>query len=207
MTGNILYSFRRCPYAMRARLALKISEISYEHREIILRDKPASMLAVSPKATVPVFITQSGRVIDESLDLMQWALAQNDPNNWLGKNQAETLKLIAGNDGPFKHHLDRYKYPSRYGDSDRGATDPEHRDKAFMIIADYESRLRAHDNLIGDAASLADFAIFPFVRQFANADRDWWDSASFPKTQAWLERHLSSALFQSVMTKHPLWTE
>ncbi len=207
MTGNILYSFRRCPYAMRARLALKISDISYQHREIILRDKPASMLAFSPKGTVPVFITQSGRVIDESLDLMQWALAQNDPNNWLGKNQAETLKLIAGNDGPFKHHLDRYKYPSRYGDVDRGATDPEHRDKACMIIADYESRLRAHDNLIGDAASLADFAIFPFVRQFANTDRDWWDRASFPKTQAWLERHLSSALFQSVMIKHPLWTE
>lgn len=205
--GNILYSFRRCPYAMRARMALRIAQIDYEHREIILRDKPASMLKYSPKGSVPVFITSAGEVIDESLDIMRRALAQNDPDNWLVGSSAESDELIAQNDGPFKHHLDRYKYPSRYGDATRGQTDPAHRDEACKIVADYEARLGEQNNLVGDKPCIADIAIFPFMRQFANTDRVWWDSAAYPRTHAWLERHLESELFKSVMTKHPLWTD
>ncbi len=204
--NNILYSFRRCPYAMRARLALRVSEIEYEHREIILRDKPASMLDRSPKGTVPVFVA-SGDVIDESLDLMLWALSQNDPDDWLAPDRTDMLNVIAGNDGPFKHHLDRYKYPSRYSDAPRSATDPEHRNAACEIISGYEQRLTAHKNLMSEAASLADMAIFPFMRQFANTDREWWDSAPYPGTRAWLERHLESPIFKVVMKKHPLWSD
>ena len=207
MMANILYSFRRCPYAMRGRMALKIAGISYEHREIILRDKPASMLEFSPKGTVPVFITGEGKTIDESLDLMRWALGQNDPENWLANTGAEAADLIENNDGPFKHHLDRYKYPSRYGDADRGATDPAHRAQACKIIEGYEARLTGQNNLMGDKLCIADIAIFPFVRQFANTDRAWWDSAPYPNTRAWLDRHLESELFKSIMTKHPLWAE
>lgn len=192
---------------MRARMALKIAEIEYEHREIILRDKPASMLQFSPKGTVPVFVKTGGHILDESLDLMAWALSQNDPGHWLPLGTTATLDLIAQNDGPFKHHLDRYKYPARYGKGDRSMTDPEHRDAACEIIQIYEALLGSHKNLMSDAPQWADFAIFPFMRQFANTDRDWWNSAPFPNTQAWLERHLESSLFKAIMAKHPLWSD
>lgn len=205
--GNILYSFRRCPYAMRARMALCAAQIEYEHREIILRDKPASMLAASPKGTVPVFIKSGGEVIDESLDLMHWALSQNDPHNWMSADKNQTADLISQNDGPFKHHLDRYKYPSRYGDAGRGQTDSAQRDAACEIIAGYEDRLKTGRNLTGDAPTLADIAIFPFMRQFANTDRAWWDNAPYPQTRAWLERHLASPVFIAIMKKHALWTD
>lgn len=205
---HILYSFRRCPYAMRGRMALIAAGISYEHRELILRDKPASMLAYSPKGTVPVFVTKNGQVIDESLDLMRWALTQNDPQDWLGGDASKTADLIAQNDGDFKHHLDRYKYASRYkDDAARGDVDLSHRASAQIFISTLETALTANANLARDTPSLADIAIFPFIRQFANTDREWWDSAPYPKTQSWLERHLGSELFKTCMTKHKLWAD
>lgn len=205
--ADILYSFRRCPYAMRARMALAAAQIDCEHREIILRDKPASMLEFSPKGTVPVFVMADGTVIDESLELMQWALEHSDPENWLNTDKTETLYLISINDGDFKHHLDRYKYPSRYGKGDRGTVDIEHRDAACEIIDGYETRLNRSKHLMGNTATLADIAIFPFLRQFANTDRSWWDSKPFEKTHAWLEGHLASDLFAQIMKKYPLWDD
>lgn len=203
---NILYSFRRCPYAMRGRMALHMAGIEYEHREVLLRDKPAAMLDASPKGTVPVFILTDGRVIDESLDLAQWALSQNDPENWLAPDINAMLALITQNDGPFKHNLDRYKYASRYQEGvARGDMNLEHRAAGFEFIAELEARLNEHDYLMSAASSLADVAIFPFIRQFANADKDAWTDAPYPKTQIWLENWVTSDLFKAIMTKHAVW--
>lgn len=201
----ILYSFRRCPYAMRARMALHISGIDYEHREIILRDKPASMLAASPKGTVPVFIKDNGEVIDESLDLALWALEQNDPKSWLSGYDA---RLVAHNDGPFKHHLDRYKYASRYDDTaPRGAVDLSHRDKAEVILLQLNQQLTDNAYLTGSAQSFTDIAIFPFIRQFAAVEPAWWAAASFSALRNWLNQHINSDLFKVIMKKHPLWSD
>lgn len=201
----ILYSFRRCPYAMRGRMGLKASGLEYEHREILLRDKPNDMLVISPKGTVPVF--QIGdQVIEESLELLLFALNHHDPSGWLDCDRAEADQLIARNDGPFKHHLDRYKYASRYEETAmRGDVDIRHRRKAEEIIADYEDRLSGHDFLLGEKQTIADIAIFPFMRQFANTDTHWWLEAPYPKSRAWLTRHLDSDLFKSIMTKFPVW--
>lgn len=196
---GVLYSFRRCPYAMRARLALDAAGIALEHREILLKDKPAEMLAASPKGTVPVLVLPDGRVIDESLDVMRWALGQNDPEDWLAAGGAMD-DLIATNDGPFKHHLDRYKYAARY----EGAVAEDHRAAAATILDGLERRLSNSPQLMGEKMSLADAAIFPFIRQFANTDRDWFDAQDWPHLQCWLEAHLDSARFRRVMTKHEL---
>ena len=201
----ILYSFRRCPYAMRGRMGLKISGLDYEHREILLRDKPAEMLSISPKGTVPVFQTDD-RVIEESLELLLYALNQHDPLGWLDCDQAEADTLIARNDKAFKHHLDRYKYASRYDENaKRGDVDLAHRAKAEEIISDYEARLNNHPYLLGEHQSIADIAIFPFMRQFANTDLVWWNEAPYSKTRDWLTRHIESDLFKSIMIKYSLW--
>ncbi|MDP5277411.1 glutathione S-transferase [Sphingomonas sp. DG1-23] len=193
----ILYSFRRCPYAMRARLALAVSGTGHELREVKLRDKPAEMLAASPKATVPVLVLPGGAVIDESLDIMRWALARNDPQGWLAGDDAG---LIAANDGPFKHHLDRYKYPERYG-SDPGV----HRASGLDLLAVLEARLASRDWLCGDRQSLTDAAIMPFVRQFAAVDRAWFEAQALPRVQGWLARQIASELFAEVMVVRPQW--
>ena len=201
----VLYSFRRCPYAMRARMALYVSGIDYEHRELILRNKPASMLAASPKGTVPVFITDDGVVIDESLDLALWALKKNDPKGWMSAYEPE---LIAQNDGPFKHHLDRYKYASRYDDTAaRGAVDLSHRDKAEVILTQLNQRLEANSYLSGPHVSFTDIAIFPFIRQFAAVEPEWWQSTPYAALRAWLEAHINSDLFKAIMVKYPLWED
>lgn len=200
MAEPVLYSFRRCPYAMRARLALDVSETPVEHREVLLRDKPAAMLEASPKGTVPVLVLEDGRVLDESLDIMRWALAARDPQNWLG-SATESQDLIATNDGPFKHHLDRYKYAVRYDDADPVF----HREEALACLQELENRLARHANLCGDQMSLADAAIFPFVRQFANADNTWFDEQPIPRIRMWLCAHLASQRFERIMSKHPLW--
>jgi len=202
----ILYSFRRCPYAMRGRMGLRVSGLNYEHREIILRDKPAHMLQVSPKGTVPVFITKNGQVIDESLDLLNFSLDHADPVGWRDCDMKEANSLILDNDGPFKHHLDRYKYASRYkDDAKRGDIDLEHRQEAEKTIVTYEARLKEQPYLLGVSQNLADIAIFPFMRQFANTDINWWNEAPYPATRDWLTRHIESDLFKSIMTKYPLW--
>lgn len=190
----ILYSFRRCPYAMRARLALHYAGIELEHREIILRDKPQAMLDASPKGTVPVLILPDETVIDESLDIMKWAATQNDPQNWL---QATDFALITHNDTIFKPQLDRYKYPTRYPDEDcTGA-----RATCENYFALLNDKLCATDQLGG----LTDYAIFPFIRQCANVDKDWFSALPYNALQNWLDAHLTSAIFQAIMKKHPLW--
>ena len=199
MAETILYSFRRCPYAMRARMALSSSGLEYEHREVVLRDKPPEMLEVSPKGTVPVLLTETGTVIEESLDIMRHALAVKDPEGWLEHDDPE---LVAANDGPFKHHLDRYKYATRY----EGADAETHRDAALDYLRTLDARLRQTPQLFGPAMSLADAAIFPFVRQFAHTDRAWFDALDLPGLQAWLAGHLASPRFADIMVKHAPWS-
>ncbi|MFT3966077.1 MAG: glutathione S-transferase [Sphingobium sp.] len=195
----ILYSFRRCPYAMRARLALIVSGQTVELREVALRDKPRALIEASPKATVPVLVLPDGRVIEQSLDIMLWALGRNDPDGWLkGHDHA----LIETNDGPFKHHLDRYKYPERH------AGDPlAHRAEGAAMLERLEGRLRVADHLCGPRPSLADAAIFPFVRQFAATDRPWFDSLPLPHVRQWLDGLTGSALFERAMIRPLPWTE
>lgn len=193
----ILYSFRRCPYAMRARLALLVSGTECELREVKLSAKPAEMIAASPKGTVPVLVLPDGRVIDESLEIMRWALGRNDPLQWLG---SEDTALIAANDGPFKHHLDRYKYAHRH------ASDPaEHRAAGMGQLELLDVRLAAHAQLCGTAMRFTDAALMPFVRQFAEADRPWFDAQPVPHVQRWLASHLASPLFQAIMVPFTPW--
>lgn len=195
----VLYSFRRCPYAMRARLALHYVGISCELREIVLRNKAPEFLETSPKGTVPVLVTD-GEVIEESLDIMLWALAQNDPDGWL--NSKETaLTLIAQSDGPFKTALDRYKYGSRFPGADASAE----RDTASVLLQQLNDRLSESPYLHGDSLGLADMAIVTFVRQFAFVDKDWFDAQDWPHLIRWLNAFLDSARFNSIMQKHPKW--
>lgn len=193
----ILYSFRRCPYAMRARMALWTSGLRCEIREVVLRDKPPEMLEASPKGTVPVLVLPNGTVIDESLDVMRWALARHDPEGWL--EGADEI-LIEQNDGAFKHHLDRYKYHPRYD------SDPmEHRDACMRIISQLEDRLAQRVNLCRDRPTLTDMAIMPFIRQFAATDRQWFDAQPIAGVQAWLAHHEGSELFRAIMIKLEPW--
>ncbi len=193
----ILYSFRRCPYAIRARLALLASGTICEIREVKLSAKPPELIALSPKATVPVLQLPDGGVIEESLDIMRWALARNDPENRIERSDEA---LIAANDGPFKHHLDRYKYPNRHG------TDPaEHRDAALDLLRPLEARLQASPYLCGDLMGLTDAALMPFVRQYAQTDRAWFDALPLPGLQAWLARLTGSSLFEAAMVRLAPW--
>jgi glutathione S-transferase len=196
----ILFSFRRCPYAMRARMALLVSETPVRLREVVLRDKPEEMIEVSPKATVPVLLPEEGRVIDESLAIMLWALERNDPHDWLDNQQA-SLDLIREADGGFKDNLDRYKYPTRY----EGVDPIEQRDAGVVFLKKLDEMIAPEGQLLGAEPRLADYAIFPFVRQFANTDREWFDALSLPALQKWLEGHLASDLFATTMTKYPQW--
>jgi glutathione S-transferase len=196
-TRPILYSFRRCPYAMRARLALTVSGSACEIREVKLSAKPAALLAASPKATVPVLVLPDGPVIDESLDIMRWALANRDPEHWLDRAD---WALVEANDGPFKAHLDRYKYPERH------SSDPaEHRTAGAEILAGLETRLAAHDYLCGASMGLADAAILPFVRQFAATDQLWFDAQPLPHVHNWLGRFVGSRLFAATMLRLAPW--
>jgi glutathione S-transferase len=200
----VLYSFRRCPYAMRARMAIAVSGQTCALREVVLRDKPMEMLEASPKATVPVLVLSAGDVLEESYDIMKWALAANDPDGWLSPTQGrleDIDALVQVNDGAFKHHLDRYKYPNRYAD-----VDPlEEREKGVKILRALDDRIRDAGFLFGARVSLADAAIMPFVRQFAHTDKEWFDSLDLPNLQNWLRRGLDSPLFKRVMQKYPAW--
>ncbi|MEE4279322.1 MAG: glutathione S-transferase [Halieaceae bacterium] len=196
----VLYSFRRCPYAIRARMALAYADIPVELREVLLRDKPPEMLRCSPKGTVPVLVLPDGRVIDESLEVMRWALAQNDPERWMATADATAL-LVERNDGEFKAFLDRYKYADRY---------PEHsahwyRDQNAGQLATLEQRLREQGWISGARSGFTDIALFPFIRQFAMVDRSWFDAAPYPALQRWLQYWLDSGLFARVMFKLPRW--
>ena len=196
----ILYSFRRCPYAMRARMALWVAGIAVELREVKLAAKPPQLAEASPKATVPVLVLSDGSVIDESLAIMRWALAQNDPEGWLA---GDDTALIATNDGVFKYHLDRAKYPGRYEED--GVTD--HRAAALALLAPLEQRLAQAAYLCGPVRTLTDMALFPFIRQFAHIDREWFAQQPLPNLQGWLERHIASDLFAAIMPKFAPWAE
>lgn len=201
----ILYSFRRCPYAMRARLALSVSGQEVEHREVDLKERPQELRAVSPKATVPVLVLTDATVLEESLDIMRWALAHRDPEQWSPSSpvaETDTAMLVARNDGPFKHHLDRYKYGTRYEDVDSA----EHRAAASVILEDLDARLQVLPFLSGAHFAFADAAIAPFVRQFAFADRPWFDAQPWTHLRAWLDAFLASPRFLGIMHKHAVWS-
>lgn len=207
MPLSILYSFRRCPYAMRARLGIYLSKTSVSLREIILKHKPQPMLDVSPKGTVPVLILQDGSVIDESLDIMCWALSHCDPNNLLlngNPRQQEIAKaLIETNDNDFKPWLDKYKYADRHPEK----TEAFYRSEGEKFIAQLEHLLEKHQQLLGDPVSIADIAIFPFIRQFSGVDTAWFKQAPYPNVQRWLAAHLESPAFIYIMKKYPTWLE
>jgi glutathione S-transferase len=201
VTLPILYSFRRCPYAMRARMALDVAARPVEHREVRLRDKPSAMLDASPKGTVPVLVTNAG-VIDESLDIMMWALGQNDPDNWLAngaQDRADTEAFLAD----FKDQLDRYKYASRYDSTvARGAVDLDYREKALATLATLTTPLKSTLFLRGERPRLIDVATFPFIRQFAAVEPAWWADCAPQGTAQWLTDWLQSERFKRIMVKH-----
>ncbi|WP_310470808.1 glutathione S-transferase [Shewanella youngdeokensis] len=207
MTLPTLYSFRRCPYAMRARLGLYLAKQTVSLREIILKHKPDPMLQASPKGTVPVLILPNGEVIDESLAIMKWALAQHDPQNLLvsatNPKQEAANALIHYNDHSFKPWLDKYKYADRH---------PQHsqqyyRQQGEVFIAQLESLLNKHSQLLANTACIVDYAIYPFIRQFAHVDKAWFEQSPYPKVQTWLRNHLQSDDFIAIMQKYPTWLD
>ncbi|MBO6548319.1 MAG: glutathione S-transferase [Rhizobiales bacterium] len=203
---HLLYSFRRCPYAMRARLGISSASIKVELREIVLRNKPGHMIELSPKATVPVLRLKTGQVIDESLDIAIWALRQNDPQNLLTPQDGslkDMLEMIKENDGPFKHHLDRTKYAVRYPEDNK----EDHIKGASGFLLKLNNRLSSQKFLFGNQRSLADITIAPFVRQFANIDRSWFDAQPWPHLIKWLNEFLESEQFLSIMEKYAPWQE
>ena len=193
---NTLYSFRRCPYAMRARMALRYSGVPVEIVEVSLKAKPGEMLAISPKGTVPV-LDAGGRVIDESLEIMRWALAQHDPQGWLLDGDSRIAELIEANDQGFKMHLNRYKYAERYPEQPMEV----YRAEGALFLQRLDELLTDRDYLLTDHPSLADIALLPFVRQFAHVDREWFAQTPYVRLQAWLQRFLESDLFTSIMKK------
>ena len=200
MKYHILYSFRRCPYAMRSRLALVYSGINYEHREILLKNRPDELYALSPKGTVPVLQLNDGTVIDESIDVMKWALAQSDPDCWYTDKIVEQNSLIAQNDDEYKKRLDMYKYHERFPE---GSYD-EFQNAVGEILKVYELILSKSSYLCGDNVTLADMALFPFIRQGAHVDLAWFN-AQFPILSKWLKIFNESELFMSIMKKYTLW--
>ncbi|NLU13336.1 MAG: glutathione S-transferase [Gammaproteobacteria bacterium] len=203
-----LYSFRRCPYAMRARLAIVLAELKVELREIVLKNKPAQMLAISPKGTVPVLELvetdgSSRRVIEESRDILQWALEQHDPQAVLDVEPASAQALIEQNDNEFKHWLDRYKYSDRYPE----LSQLEYRERGEVFLQVLETLLAKHRYLLGDTISSADIGIMPFVRQFAHVDQEVFYQLPYPHLQQWLGDWLQHPAFQQVMVKLPAWQE
>lgn len=207
MTGDvthILWSFRRCPYAMRARLAIAVSGIEVELREILLRDKPEAFRAASAKATVPVLQCGDGKILEESRDIMFWALEQSDPQDWLApwrRDQQQVKTFLERLDGSFKTHLDRYKYASRFDPEEATAN----RDAGAEFLGEIDQTLSHQPTLSGDRAGIMDYASLPFVRQFRIADENWFDAQSWPHLHEWLQQFLQSQAFAAIMQKYPPW--
>lgn len=206
----VLYSYRRCPYAMRARMGLYLSGVQVEQREIEFWDKPASMLQASPKGTVPVLVLPDGRVVEESFDIMLWALSQRDTYQWLdskGELPVEQAALVAQCDHEFKTHLDHYKYADRL--PEKPAKD--YRAQGENFLQQLEDRLQTNRNqtggqyLFGTEISLADIAIFPFIRQFAHVDKDWFATANYPALRQWLRQQMEADYFKAIMKNRPKW--
>jgi glutathione S-transferase len=203
MALPILYSYRRCPYAMRARMALWAAQVQVELREVSLREKPQHLLQISPKATVPVLQLPDGTVLEQSLDIMYWALQQNDMPGWLQVDAQAADALISVNDDEFKKALDCYKYPDRYPERSQLF----YREQGEQFLQRLETALAGHRYLLGDVASIADVAIFPFIRQFAAVDAEWFAQSDYVSLRAWLAGWVESALFDEVMQKVAAYVE
>jgi glutathione S-transferase len=201
MSLPVLYSFRRCPFAIRARISLLYSGIPVELREVVLRDKPPEFIACSPKATVPVLLLEDGRLLEESLDILHWALDQNDPDGWLDTDRSAADRLIADNDGAFKENLDAYKYSTQHAEK----TEEEHRVAGEVFLRELELRLKRQPYLLGPRRSFADVAVAPFVRQFAHVDFDWFAATGYDSLKAWLQTFKELDLFRAAMRKYPAW--
>ena len=202
MKHHVLYSFRRCPYAMRARMALAYSKVPYEHREILLRDRPQTLYDLSPKGTVPVLQLDDGSVHDESVDIMKWALEKNDPDQWYKYNLEHQDRLVTRNDEIFKRRLDRYKYHIRYPER----SFEEYRKDVSEILNEYNALLDPGSCMFRETICFTDIAIMPFVRQCAHVDLDWFNT-NFPDLAEWLKNLKGSELFKSIMPKYDLWVE
>ncbi len=200
----MLYSFRRCPYAIRARLALQVSGVAVALREVALRHKPAALIAASPKATVPVLQLPDGRVLDQSLDIMRWALQRHDPQSWLRAfEDPGTQAWLALNDGPFKQALDGYKYTRP---EDAGQTLACRDNALSLLLTPLDRQLANSRFVLGDSPSLVDMALLPFVRQFAAVNPAWFKhSARLPQVQAWLQGLVDSPPFEAAMARYPPW--
>ena len=206
MRMPVLWSFRRCPYAMRARLAVDASQQQVKLREILLRDKPDAFVAISPKATVPVLQCDDDNVLEESRDIMFWALESNDPEGWLDiwhQAPTEVTRFFDRLDGSFKADLDRYKYASRY-DADAAL---KHRDAGVIFIAELDHILAQQPALSGAKLGLLDYACLPFIRQFRIADSEWFDQQNWPHLHPWLQSFFASARFERVMQKYSPWCD
>ncbi len=199
----VLYSFRRCPYAMRARMALYQAKIKCELREVILKDKPESLLLLSDKGTVPILLTSEDEVIEQSSDVMLWALNKNDPDSWLKEDKLQSQFLIDYNDNEFKYYLDRYKYHVDYSEHSQ----EYYRDYATGFLTLIEKQLNSNKGiaLLGNRISFADIAIFPFIRQFAKVDIDWFQTSPYVSLRNWTINFEQSELFQNCMKKYEQW--
>tara|TARA_B110001454_G_scaffold54003_1_gene52916 strand:- start:1808 stop:2482 length:675 start_codon:yes stop_codon:yes gene_type:complete len=210
----ILYSLQHCPYAMRARMGLLMARQQVMLRAITMKNKPEEMLKISPKGTVPVLLLPDKTVIDESWDIMVWALQQNDPEDLLHKDNpedlAEMLELVRRNDKEFKPQLEIYKKSKRF----RTGTETEEREKCEVFIAELEQRLsssgaytQGNGNFIGDKPGLIDYALIPFVRQFSRVNKAWFKQAPYPLLRSWIEQHMQTRLYAKAMEKYPLWLD
>lgn len=208
----ILYSLRNCPFAMRARMAIYKAQISVELRDLVLSNKPVEMLNASPKGTVPVVVLSTGSVIEESLDVMLWALTENDPHNLLRDteplnntislvNKSDIVELVTKYDQQFKPCLEAYKCAKRYHESNL----IECREACEIYIQELEQGLAKHRFILDNQESMADIALLPFIRQFAKVERSWYLSSRYVNVRRWLNAYLQSAVFNKVMTKYPLW--
>lgn len=201
----VLYSLRNCPFAMRARMAIYRSQVPVLLRDIVLSDKPPEMLEASPKGTVPVVVTSHGTVIEESAEVMLWALSENDPEDLLLSTNPDMLDSIRGLihqfDTEFKPCLEAYRAAKRYHEPNL----VECRQACEKYLCELEDRLTQHSFLMADQESLADLALLPFIRQFARVERQWYLQSPYPKLRQWLNQYLQSKMFSKVMTKHELW--
>ncbi len=186
---------------MRARVTLLYSGIPVELREVLLDDKPPEFIACSPKATVPVLALADGRVLEESLDIMYWALEQNDPEGWLNADRSVIETLVATNDGVFKENLDAYKYSEYHPEK----TAEEHRAAGAVFLHQLDRRLQQQPYMLGSRMSCADVAIAPFVRQFAHVDFEWFQTTSYECLKGWLQRFKELNIFLTAMRKYPAW--
>jgi len=200
----VLYTFRRCPYAMRARLAVWCSGLAVELREVDLKHVPVELSRASAKETVPVLVLPDGNVLDESWDILLWALRCHDPDCWLGEDESHLIAadpLVEMNDYSFKEDLDHYKYADRYPEHPA----QEYRSRGEEFLQELEEQLTMQSYLLGDRITLADIGLFPFIRQFAFVDKGWFDQAPYRHLQRWLDGFLQSDLFASIMVRHPVW--